>query len=161
MICRIGEVYGPTGRILKELTGKLRSGFCPWPGSGSVKISFIHAEDAAEALVRACEHAKPGFNVYNAGDDEPATWKQFLDAIAASLGVRSVYALPKPLAYGYALGSSWMENILGKPADVTPHLLRLLTTPKVMSNRRLREELGFVPQYTSIHTGLTDALGEK
>lgn len=159
MICRIGEVYGPKGRILKELTGKLRSGFCPWPGNGNVKISFIHAEDAAEALVLACEHAKPGFNVYNAGDDEPATWGQFLDEIAALLAVRRVYYLPKPLAYGYALASAWIDSLRGKPANVTPHLLRLLMTPKVMSTRHLREELGFVPRYTNIHIGLKDALG--
>ena len=51
IICRLGEVYGSGGRILHELGGKLRSGLCPWAGDGNVKISFIHVEDAAEALV--------------------------------------------------------------------------------------------------------------
>jgi dihydroflavonol-4-reductase len=54
MICRLGEVYGAGGRILHELGGKLRHGFCPWPGDGNVAISFLHVEDAAEALVIAC-----------------------------------------------------------------------------------------------------------
>jgi nucleoside-diphosphate-sugar epimerase len=161
MICRIGEVYGPTGRILKELSSKLCSGFCPWPGNGKVKISFIHADDAAEALVLACEHSRPGLNIYNINDNEPATWGQFLDEIAAQLAVRSVYYLPKPLAYCYAAGSSWMDNFLGRPANITPHLLRLLVTPKVMSSAHLREELGFVPRYTNIHIGLKDALDDQ
>ena len=158
MICRIGEVYGSTGRILKELSSKLRSGFCPWPGNGKVKISFIHADDVAEALVLACEHTKSGLNIYNVGDDEPATWEQFLDEIASLLAVRNVFHLPKPLAYCYAAGASWIDKLLGRPVNITPHLLRLLVTPKVISSVRMKEELGFVPRYTNIHVGLKEAL---
>jgi UDP-glucose 4-epimerase len=157
MICRIGEVYGSNGRILQELGGKLRSGFCPWPGDGKVKISFVNAEDAAEALVLACENTKPGLNIYNVGDDEPATWGQFLDEIAAQLGVQSVYHLPKPIAYCYASVMSWMDKLFGRPVNITPHLLRLLVTPKVMSSARIKEELGFVPKYPNIYIGLKEA----
>jgi nucleoside-diphosphate-sugar epimerase len=159
MICRLGEVYGSNGRILHELSNKLRSGFCPWPGNGKITISFLHAEDAAEALVLACEHAKPGFHIYNAGDDEPATWEQFLDEIANLLKVRSAYYLPNQIAYFYAAFASWKNRILGKPTNVTPYLLRLLITPKVMSSVQLKEQLGFTPQYKNIYSGLKEAFG--
>jgi UDP-glucose 4-epimerase len=158
MICRIGEVYGSSGRILHELGGKLRSGFCPWPGNGNVKISFVHVEDAAEALVLACEQTKPGLNVYNVGDDEPAVWRQFLDEMAKLLTARSPYYLPIPVAYSYAACSSWIDRLLGKQADITPDVLRLLITPKTMSNEKLRKDLGFVPLFTNIHVGLKEAL---
>lgn len=158
MILRVGEVYGSHGRILHELSGKLRGGFCPWAGDGNVSISFIHVEDAAEALLLACERAKPGWNVYNAGDSEPATWRQFLGEIAAHFNVRGPYYLPKYLAYSYAASVSLADRLFGRPPNVTPHVLRLLVTPKVLSSRRLNEQLGFVPHYANIYAGLQEAL---
>jgi nucleoside-diphosphate-sugar epimerase len=158
MICRIGEVYGPGGRILLELGGKLRSGFCPWAGDGNVKISFVHSEDVAEALLLACENAKPGFNIYNVGDDEPATWRQFLDEIAELLNVKKTYNLPKPIAYGYAACVSGFNKLLGRPASITPQVLRLLVTPKIISNAKVKEHLGFVPKYPGFQSGLKEAL---
>jgi UDP-glucose 4-epimerase len=158
MICRVGEVYGSDGRILHELGNKLRSGFCPWAGDGKVKISFIHVEDVAEVLVLACELAKPGFNIYNVGDNEPATWREFLGEIAAQLHVRNAYYLPKFVAYFYATSVSWTDRLFSKPANITPQVLRLLVTPKVLSSKRLLEQLGFVPQYPNIYAGLKEAL---
>jgi len=158
MVCRIGEVYGSEGRILQELGGKLRSGFCPWPGNGRVKISFIHVEDAAEALLLACEGSKPGFSIYNAGDSEPAAWRQFLEEIAGQFHVRGPAYLPKTLAYLYAASVSATDRFLERPANVTPQVLRLLITPKILSSRRLHEELGFVPKYPNIYAGLKEAL---
>ncbi len=158
MVCRVGEVYGSEGRILHELGGKLRAGFCPWAGNGEVKISFVHVDDVAEALLLACEHAKPGFNVYNVGDSEPATWRQFLEEIAAQLHVRGPYYLPKFAAYSYAWSASWTDRLNHKPPNITPQTLRLLVTPKVMSSKRLQDELGFVPQYPNIYVGLKEVL---
>jgi nucleoside-diphosphate-sugar epimerase len=148
-ICRLGEVYGPDSRILNQLGGRLRRGFCPWPGDGKVRISFLHAEDAAEALLLAAER---GSGIYNVGDCEPATWRQFLDTMAELLGVRRTVYLPWPVARCYAACASWAD-----PA-VTPHVLRLLTTPKVLSIARARDELGFVPRYPAFHAGLEEAL---
>lgn len=157
-ICRLGEVYGPGGRILHELGNRLRSGFCPWPGNGEVMVSFLHVEDAAEALLLACEHATPGIQVYNVGDDEPATWRQFLDGMAALLGTRRARYLPKLVALYYAVCVQWMDRLLGRPATITPHVLRLVTTPKVLSSVRLREQLAFSPRYPDFRAGLEELL---
>ncbi|HEY1205286.1 MAG: NAD(P)-dependent oxidoreductase [Bryobacteraceae bacterium] len=148
-ICRLGEVYGPDSRILSELGGRLRRGFCPWPGDGEVKISFLHVEDAAEALLLAVAR---GSGVYNVGDCEPATWRQFLDSMAELLCVRRAIYLPLPVARCYAALASWADRA------VTPHVLRLLTTPKVLSSARIRDELGFVPRYPAFRAGLEEAL---
>jgi nucleoside-diphosphate-sugar epimerase len=150
-ICRLGEVYGRTGRILREIGERLRGGFCPWPGDGKVCISFLHVEDAAEALVLSCERAGPGCEIYNVGDGVPATWRRFLDRIALLLGTRRARYLPMWAARCYA--------VLGRSPAVTPHVLRLLTTPKVLSSARLRERLGFEPRYPSIESGLEEVCG--
>ena len=158
-ICRLGEVYGKEGRILREIGGRLRDGFCPWPGDGEVRLSFLHVVDAAEALVLACEHAAPGCEVYNAGDREPATWRQFLDRIAARLGTRQACYLPKWVARCYAACAWGAGRMLGRSPAVTPYVLRLLTTPKVLVSARLRDRLGFEPRYPSIDSGLEEVLG--
>ena len=46
----------------------------------------------------------------------------------------------------------------GACARVTPHVLRLLITPKVLSSERARAELGFAPRYPGIRTGLEATL---
>jgi nucleoside-diphosphate-sugar epimerase len=157
-ICRLGEVYGSNGRILHELGGKLRKGFLPWAGDGNVMISFVHADDAAEALILACEKAKSGTSIYNVGDNQPATWRQFLGEIAGLLHVRGPYFLPKSLAYSYAASASWLDRMFGRPPNITPNVLRLLVTPKVMSSDLIKKELGFTAQYSDIYAGLKEAI---
>jgi UDP-glucose 4-epimerase len=163
-ICRLGEVYGREGRILREIPNRLRAGFCPWPGDGNIRISFLHVDDAAEALVRACARAAPASagscDIYNAGDLEPATWRQFLDRIAASLGSRRATFLPYTLARCYALFEWWGSRLLRRPGAVTPWVLKLVTTPKVLSCRRIQVQLGFTPKYQRIECGLREALSE-
>jgi nucleoside-diphosphate-sugar epimerase len=158
-ICRLGEVYGRDGRILREIPARLRRGFCPWPGDGNVTISFLHVEDAAEALVRACAQTAPGCSIYNVGDCEPASWREFLDRIAAALGTRRAAFLPYGLARAYAAIEWRAGRLLGRPGSATPWVLRLLTTPKVLSCGRIRERLGFTPRYAGLESGLREALG--
>ena len=138
-ICRLGEVYGRQGRILDEIPGRLRSGFCPWPGDGRIKISFLHVDDAAEALVRACAASttQGRCEIYNVGDEVPATWREFLDGIAGALGTRKAAFLPYAVARGYARFEWWTRRLLRRPGSVTPWVLRLLTTPKVLCSRRI------------------------
>jgi len=158
-ICRLGEVYGRDGRILQEIPERLRRGFCPWPGDGQVRISFLHVDDAAEALVRACERAEAGCEIYNVGDREPATWREFLDRIAAALGTGRARFLPYWLARGYAAFEEGKDLLTRRTGAVTPRILRLLTTPKVLSSERIRERLGFTPRYAGLESGLREALG--
>ena len=157
-ICRLGEVYGRDSRILRELGGRLRRGFCLWPGDGRVNVSFLHVEDAAEALLLACERAGPGCQTYNVTDDQPATWRHFLDCIAGLLGSQRALYLPEWVARCYARLEWSTDRLFCRPEAVTPYVLRLLTTPKVLSSVRLRDQLGFRPQYPAIDSGLEEAL---
>jgi nucleoside-diphosphate-sugar epimerase len=157
-ICRLGEVYGKDSRLLRNLGGRLRRGFCPWPGDGNVNLSFLHVEDAAEALLLACERGASGCRIYNVGDNQPATWRQFLDRIAGLLGSGRVLHLPQWAAHFYAWSEYWKDRLLDRPAAVTPYILRLLTTPKVLSSARLRDQVGFQPRYPAIDGGLQEAL---
>jgi len=160
VLLRIGEVYGPESRLLRELTLRLRRGFCPLPGLRQVALSFVHVEDVAQAFVRAAERAPHGVSIYNVADGEPATWRAFVSCFAEKLGAHPPFSLPMPLVYAYLLGHNLGCRIRGKPTVLTRNVLRLMTTPKVLSTRRIRQELGFRPRYANYREGLEAAVDE-
>jgi nucleoside-diphosphate-sugar epimerase len=154
VILRIGEVYGSESRLLRELATRLKRGFCPCPGSGRVGVSFIHVEDVAQAFLRAAERGPSGVSVYNVADDEPATWRSFVCCFGELLGTRPPMFLPRPLAYAYMLGNQLRSRISNQEPILTRHSLRLLTTPKALSNQAIKQELGFTLCFPNFRYGL-------
>ncbi len=159
-ILRIGEVYGSDGRLLDELAARLKSGFCPWPGSGRVPLSFVHVDDVASAFLCAAERLPEGVSIYNVGDDEPTTWRSFVQHLAERLDARPPVFLPLPLAYAYMIGDRLRSRIAGQPPVLTSHVLRLLTTPKVLSNEKIKQALEFTPRFPNFRNGLEATLND-
>ncbi len=148
VLLRIGEVYGPKCKLLAELGRRLKSGFCPWPGSGRVPLSFVHVEDVARVFTVAAMCAGTGVSIWNVADDAPATWRDFTEHFAALERAHPPHHLPVILARAYAAGSSL----------VTRHAVRLLLTPKVLDTARLKAQLGVEFQFPDWRTGLEHAL---
>ncbi len=158
IILRIGEVYGYEGRLITELTARLKRGFCPWPGTGDVPLSFVHVNDVAEAFLCAMQSAPPGTSVYNVADDMPATWLDFLARVARLLGAPPPVFFPETLLHLYAACGTLVCRASGREPILTRHAVRLITTPKALSNSRVKRELGFHPRYLSYIQGLEEAL---
>ena len=156
VILRIGEVYGRTGRLVEELRRRLNTGWCSWFGSGQVRVSFVHVDDVARAFVAAANGASGGVNIWNVADDEPATWRDFLRSASSLLGRRPPVALPLTLARLYAAGSCAADKMAGRPPVLTTHTVRLLTTPKPLSNAKLKREAGFGLLYPDYRDGLKE-----
>jgi len=144
-ICRLGEVYGRGGRILQEIPDRLRRGFCPWPGDGEVRNQLsARGGRGRRPDFAPVTRLEPGCEIYNVGDREPATWRQFLDCLAAALGTRrATYC--RTVSPAAMPGSSVGKAPSEAPGAVTPWVMRLLTTPKVLSSERIRQRLGFTP----------------
>jgi nucleoside-diphosphate-sugar epimerase len=159
VILRIGEVYGSLSRLIGELAVRLQRGFCPWPGSARVRLSFVHVDDVAQMFVCALRRARPGISTYNVADDVPATWREFVSDVARRLGARAPSFLPAPMVYGYAGCSTVASRMARRQPILTRHAVRLLLTPKALSNVRAKCELGFQPQYQSFEEGMEEALG--
>lgn len=157
VILRIAEVYGRDGRLVRELTARLKRGFCPWPGSGQVPLNFVHVDDVAQAFLCAARMAPMGISVYNVADDMPVTWQSFLQRVAQLLGTKSPVFLPVSLVQTYALCSTLVHRATRTEPVLTMHALRLLLTPKALSNARLKSALGFEPQYPTYSEGLEEA----
>jgi nucleoside-diphosphate-sugar epimerase len=158
VLLRVGEVYGSEGRLITELIARLKRGFCPWPGTGHVPLSFVHVDDAAQAFLSAVESAPAGVSVYNVADDVPTTWQDFLRHVAHLCGSRPPIFLPKPLVQFYALCSTLARRATKREPILTRHAIRLIITPKALSNARLKRDLGFQPRYPTYSEGLEEAV---
>ena len=66
----------------------------PVVGDGGGVWSFVHIDDAAGATVSALERWTPG-EIYNVVDDEPAPVREWLPALASTIGARPPRHVPR------------------------------------------------------------------
>jgi nucleoside-diphosphate-sugar epimerase len=85
-----GGLFSPFARSIA------RFGVAVFPGEGSHPVHMVHVEDAASLLVRVVSKGATG--VFNAASPGPLSIDQWVDVIAAELGVRRVRRFKLPLA---------------------------------------------------------------
>lgn len=125
VILRVAGIYGPgRGYWLRQYL----SGAAVIEGDGQRWLNMIHRDDVAGAIIAALERGQPG-QVYNAVDDMPVRQRDLFTWLAATLGK-------------------------GMPPSgpVEPGRKRGVTN-KVVSNRKLKEELGYSFKYPSFRQG--------
>jgi nucleoside-diphosphate-sugar epimerase len=98
-------------------------------------FGYWHLEDAAAATVAALEKGRAA-QACNIVDDEPVRWADYLDTLAAELGVRRPWRVP-----------SWMLRPI-------PYLHTILTTSMRVSNAKARRELGWAPAVSTYREGI-------
>jgi nucleoside-diphosphate-sugar epimerase len=81
-------------------------GFVAFPGRGDHKIHMVHVIDVASLIYRVAETRASGF--FNAADPDPLSIREWIDEIAAELGVRDVKNVSIPLLPVSFL--SWMSG---------------------------------------------------
>jgi nucleoside-diphosphate-sugar epimerase len=143
VVLRYGAFYGPgsslgAGSPLLELARKRRF---PIVGSGSGIWSFVHVDDVAEATALAVEGADPG--VYNVTDDEPAPVREWLPALAETIGAPPPRTIPV-----------WLARPMIGDAGVT-----MMTEIRGASNAKARRELEWTPRFATWRDGFRRGLG--
>ncbi len=131
---RYGGFYGQDS-FTRMITNLVRKRRLPVPSSGGGFATFIYLEDAAAATVAALEKGRAG-QAYNIVDDEPVRWADYLDALAAELGVRRPWRVP-----------TWMLRAI-------PYLHTIMTTSMRVSNAKARRELGWAPAVSTYREGI-------
>ncbi|HKA84710.1 MAG TPA: NAD(P)-dependent oxidoreductase [Acidimicrobiales bacterium] len=142
---RYGWFYGPGTSIALDPLGSqielLRKRQLPIVGGGTGVWSFIHIEDAAAATVAAVEGGPAG--IYNVVDDEPAPVSEWLPVLAAAVGAKRPWRVPRwvgRLAAG-EWGTAVMTEIPGA------------------SNDKAKRELDWHLRYPSWRQGFAKGLG--
>jgi nucleoside-diphosphate-sugar epimerase len=85
-----GGLFVPFARSIARL------GVAVFPGGGGHPVHMVHVEDAASLLVKVVERGASG--IFNAASPGPLSIGQWVDAVAAELGVTKVRRIRLPLA---------------------------------------------------------------
>jgi 2-alkyl-3-oxoalkanoate reductase len=132
IVLRFAQFYGHDAVQTRDTIKFVRKGWAPMPGAGEAYVSSVSHDDAAGAVVAALD-APAG--IYNVVDDEPLTHREYFAALAAALGTPSP-KLPPP----------WMWHLFGSLGE-------MLARSQRISNRKLKRETGWAPQYASVREG--------
>jgi dTDP-4-dehydrorhamnose reductase len=132
-IFRLAGIYGPGRNLLEDAAaGTARHVVKP----GQV-FSRIHVADIAGALTAAMERPRRG-RILNLADDEPAAPSAVLQEACRLLGVQP----PPPVSFEQAR------------AQMSAMALSFWADNRRVSNRRLREELGYALRFPTYREGL-------
>lgn len=140
-ILRNGFFYASDDTFTRQFAANLLDGDLPVIGGGllgrrDAELSFVHIDDAARAAADAIEADATG--VYHVVDDEPTTASTYVSHFAELLEAPEPGRIPGWLAR-FFVGSVMVE---------------MLTSPMPTTNEKLREEVGWEPEYPTIRAGL-------
>jgi nucleoside-diphosphate-sugar epimerase len=136
VVLRFGFIYGPGVPSTAAMFEALRHRRLPLIRGAAGVGSFVHIDDAADAVVAALEQGRSGA-VYNIADDHPIGMTGFLVEAARALGAPPPRSVPR-----------WLARL------VAPLGAELVASRTPMSNARARRELSWTPRYPSLETGL-------
>ncbi len=113
----------------------------PVLGRGDNVYQFVHADDLADACIRAA--ARPGFRVYHVGAEEFGTMREALEALVAHAGTGSrVRSVPM----GPAVAGMRLAGALGL-SPLGPYHALMYGRSMYFDVARARDELGFAPRW--------------
>jgi nucleoside-diphosphate-sugar epimerase len=142
---RYGGFYGPGTSIglnpLGEQIEMIQGRKLPLAGKGTGVWSFIHIEDAAAATVAAVEDGPAG--VFNVVDDEPAPVSEWLPVLAAAVGAKRPWRVPRWV--GRLAAGEWGTVVM--------------TEMRGASNDKAKRELDWQLRYPSWRQGFAKGLG--
>jgi len=140
VILRVPGIYGP-GRLPLD---RLRAGDPVLNESESPWSNRVHVDDLVAACLAAARRGRPG-SVYNVSDGSPTTMTDYFNCVADAAG------LPRPPQVSLAEAGSRFS------AGMRSYLLE----SKRLDNRAMQEELGVIPKYPDLSSGLAACLADK
>jgi nucleoside-diphosphate-sugar epimerase len=132
---RYGLFYGP-GPAGDGLADGLRRRRLPVIGGGGVQ-PWVYIDDAAAATVAALEVGLAG-SAYNIADDEPVSFSELINAMAAALGAPTPRIVP-----------TWL-------LAPVPYAKAMMTGGLRVSTAKAKHELGWAPRVPTYRDGVVE-----
>jgi nucleoside-diphosphate-sugar epimerase len=144
-ILRYGSFYSDDAAHTRMMLALIRQGRLPVIGDGAAYANPIHVDDAALAVVKAIDNpANAVAHIFNVCDDEPVTYRQLVSFVSQALGARQPRHWPISLA----------KLLLGA------HTVGVLRASVRCRNERVKETLGWRPQYPNYRAGYAAVVEE-
>lgn len=147
-IVRPPVVYGQRDRGLLPLYRIAKLGVIPVYGDGSQRLTWIHAHDAADAVIAAALAEGPSGAVYSLSDGHTYTWRELVAAYARAAGAR-VRAINTPTALyaAAAYAGGLLQAAVRKPMPLSPEeLLHMRVTAWICDHEAITRDLGWQPK---------------
>lgn len=149
-ILRPTAVYGPGDRELRGLFRAMRRGLLPVPGPAHARITLLHRDDLAQAVLCWARSEPRAHGLYEIHDGTPDgySWPQ-LAAIAQTAWQRPVrrLAIPAPVLTSIAWINLGSAKLLGYDPMLTPGKVRELRHPDWhCDNGPIQAALGWQPR---------------
>lgn len=133
IVLRFGGFYGAESSMTTDMISMMRRRLLVQPGSGSHYISSIYIPDAGSAVLASLK--LPG-GVYNVVDENPVSFRNYLQSLAEAVKV------PKPFRFPSALGKVTFGGVWS-----------YLSRSQRVSNARLKKASGWRPTVASVAEG--------
>jgi 8-amino-7-oxononanoate synthase len=146
-IIRPVSVFGPRSKdFVIEIAALLMQRQMVYVRKGMAPAGLLYVDNAVDAMIAACSTETAAGRAYNLRDPEMTTWREYIEALAAGLGVRPpAVSLPRPLATGVARAAETVYGSLRMKARpvLTRHAVHLLERDQSFPVDRAREDFGF------------------
>ncbi|KAA0235457.1 MAG: hypothetical protein JJLCMIEE_01212 [Acidimicrobiales bacterium] len=139
VVLRFAMFYSPDSSHSRSFVDMVKRGVSPLIGRSSGYASFVHADDAAGAVVAGLDVPA---GIYNVAEDNPTRKRDVAEKMAQLQRVKPPRFLPR---WGLTLGGSGVRNLMRSQR---------------IANRRFKELTGWRPLHGSIAEGWADILAE-
>jgi nucleoside-diphosphate-sugar epimerase len=143
VVLRYGGFYGPGTGLAPdgEQWEAVHARKFPVLGDGGGVWSFVHIDDAASATVAALERWTPG-EIYNVVDDTPAPVREWLPALASTIGARPPRHVPR-----------FVGRLMGE------HVVAMMCEIRGASNAKAKAALDWQPKWPTWREGFAALSG--
>jgi nucleoside-diphosphate-sugar epimerase len=151
---RLPHTYGATD----QLFGRVRRGFLPIPGRGSMPYGHLHVRDAARVMITAAETGWSGRSAV--ADRESVGWDDFLGELQAQMPHLTIARFPASLALAGTTVLSAATGWRSAPSLMTPDTVTSWNLSLPVDPDTLWPELGIEPELPTYREGIAATLDD-
>jgi len=142
-------LYGPADADFLTCFRLIKRGVMPLVGQKARSLSLLHAEDLARAVVLCLQNPASRQKDYLLEDGATHTWDEVMATMSRVMNRNPwTIRLPERLAWAFARFGGWWGAVSGRPPVLNSERMREFLHPYwVCCGRRIRDELGFIPQF--------------
>lgn len=158
-LLRVGAVYGPGDEDFLALFRWVRRGWVPRFGRRPQRLSVIHVEDVATAMLKAAETGPWRGEIFNIAGEPPVAWYEIGTTAARLLECRGRrLTIPLGVVRLACAGAGGAARLTGRASSVNPSKYADLRAGDwTMDLRKARERLGFSAS-VGLEAGLRETL---